>query len=132
MADDDDKDIDLLAASLRADSDDIEVFLKAIAAKLQEALPQRTKVLRRRIHMLSTQKRIERIVVDLGDAHYSLLYDGKEVEARVSKVTRGIALKSENLSLDAWIDSLAHALDAEARDSERGRLAMQRLLGVGP
>jgi hypothetical protein len=41
---------------------------------------------------------------------------------------RGITLKSEELGIDEWIDSLAAEVVAEADRSERGRLALEKLL----
>ena len=41
---------------------------------------------------------------------------------------RGIALKSEELSVEAWIDALSADLLTLAQSSERGRLALERLL----
>jgi hypothetical protein len=41
---------------------------------------------------------------------------------------RGIVLKNEELGLDEWIESLARDLAETAEQSERGRLALERLL----
>jgi hypothetical protein len=41
---------------------------------------------------------------------------------------RGIALKSEDLGVEAWIESLSRDLLALAESSERGRAALERLL----
>jgi hypothetical protein len=40
-------DFELVAASLRADAGDLGVFVEALAVKLEQALPQRTRVRRR-------------------------------------------------------------------------------------
>ncbi len=129
---DDDNDFELLAASLRAETADLATFVEALAVKLQGALKGRTKVVRRRISMLSTKKRVHSIAVDFGDSQYLLDYDGQEVETRVAKAVRGIKLKTEPLALEQWIESLAHAIAAEANDSAQGRQALERMLGVGP
>jgi hypothetical protein len=41
---------------------------------------------------------------------------------------RGIVIKSEPLDLDAWIEALSRELAAQARQSERARIALERLL----
>jgi hypothetical protein len=41
---------------------------------------------------------------------------------------RGIVLKNEELAFDEWIDALSHDLTEAAEQSERGRLALERLL----
>jgi len=59
-----------------------------------------------------------------------LRYDGGALEARRAVAVRGVVLKNEQLGLEEWIESLARAIAAEARLSERGRLALEQLLGV--
>jgi hypothetical protein len=128
---DDDNDFELLAGALRAETADLAVFVEALAVKLQAALTRRTKVVRRRINLLSSKKRVHTITVDLGEQQFLLAYDGAAVETRVAKTVRGIKLKSDEVGLDQWIDQLAHALAAEADDSAQGRQALERMLGVG-
>ena len=127
----DDADFELLAASLRADDLDVAAFVEVLAMKLEGALPQRTRVVRRRTSLLSREKRVHAIEVDFGEEKYLLGADGAELDTRVAKTVRGIVLKSEQLALEQWIESLTRTIAAEARDSEQGRRALERLLGVG-
>ena len=120
-------DLDLLAASLRADSGDTAAFLEALATRLDGALPGQVEV-ERKGRLLGGAKRVKRIAVRLGDAHYELEADGGALAARRRTVVRGIALKSEELGVDAWIDGLSADLLALAQRSEQGRLALERLL----
>ena len=71
---------------------------------------------------------VREVSVEIGDSRYELVHDDGAVSARRSSVVRGITLKSEKLALDEWIDSLAEQVVAEADRSERGRLALQKLL----
>jgi hypothetical protein len=119
-------DLDLLAASLRADTNDTAVFLQALAAKLEDALPGQVEV-ERKGRLFGGPKRVRRIQVRIGDAHYEVEGNGA-VSARRRSVVRGIALKSEDLGLEAWIDALSGDLHALAQRSEQGRLALERLL----
>jgi hypothetical protein len=66
--------------------------------------------------------------VRLGDSHYEIEGDRGAVAARKRNVVRGIALKSEELSVEAWIEALSADLLALAQTSERGRAALERLL----
>jgi hypothetical protein len=120
-------DLDLLAASLRADASDTAAFLEALAARLEAALPGQVEV-QRKGGLFGGGKRVRRIAVRLGDAHYEVEADGGAVVARRRTVVRGIALKSEELGVDAWIEALSADLLALAQSSERGRLALERLL----
>ena len=120
-------DLDLLAASLRADAGDTAAFLEALAARLESALPGQVEV-ERKGRLFGGAKRVRRIAVRLGDTHYEVESDGGAITARRRSVVRGIALKSEELDVDAWIDGLSRDLLALAQSSERGRVALERLL----
>jgi hypothetical protein len=119
-------DLDLLAASLRADASDTAAFLEALAARLEGALPGQVEVQRK--GGLFGGKRVRRIDVRLGDSHYELEGDHGALTARRRSVVRGIALKSAELGVDAWIDALSSDLLALAQRSDQGRRALERLL----
>jgi hypothetical protein len=118
-------DLDLIASSLRADASDTRALAEALAVKLEGALPQQTRVERRSRGFLSRTKEVRRLEVDCGDYRYVLEPDGRATRAHE---VRGITLKNEPLSLDAWIDALARDLGEMAEASEQGRLALERLL----
>jgi hypothetical protein len=121
-------DLDLLAASLRADSSDLGAFAEGLAAKLEDALPGRVKVARTR-RGLRGPKLVRKITVDAGDQRLELLRsDGDAIETRRSRLSGGIVLKSEALATDAWLAALGEALTAEAERSEQTRQALERLL----
>jgi hypothetical protein len=121
-------DIDLLAASLRADSSDLGAFVEGLAGKLEEVLPGRAKVQRGRRGLFGP-KLVQRVAVDLGDVRLELLRgDGDAIETRRAKLSGGIVLKTEPLDTDTWLATLGTALAAEAQRSEQTRRALERLL----
>ena len=120
-------DLDLLAASLRADSSDLNAFVESLAAKLEEAVPGRVRVERRRSGVFG-QKAVRSVSVDLGDRRLELRADGGAVQTRCAKLSGGIVLKNEALETDAWLAMLSDALAAEASRSEATRKALERLL----
>jgi hypothetical protein len=119
-------DLDLLAASLRADTSDLDTFVESLAVKLEDAIPKRVRVDRRRGGMFGP-KLVRLIVVDLGDQRLELRAS-PTLETRRAKLSGGIVLKSEQVDIDAWLAALGEALAAEARRSESTRQALQRLL----
>lgn len=119
---------DLLAASLRADSNDLEAFVEALATKLEVSFPDRVDV-ERKGGRLGGTKHVSRVTVTLADRSFELARDHADLSCRRRNVVRGIVLKSDELSLDEWIDDLSHVLTQVAGDTERGRAALQRLLG---
>jgi len=119
-------DFDLLAASLRADAGDLRTFVEALATKLEGAFGSRVRVERK--GGMFGGKRVRRIALTLGDDQYELEHADGSVSCRRRTVVRGIALKNEELPLDAWLDDVSRTLVAEARSTERGRVALERLL----
>ncbi len=128
LAQDDGMRFELLASSLRADANDTGAFMEALATKLGGALPQRTRV-ERGGGMFSHNHPVRRIALNLGDYEYVIVADGGALSASRTHLVRGIALKSEALGLDEWIEALAAELTDLADRSAQDRAALQRLLG---
>jgi hypothetical protein len=120
-------DLDLLAASLRADTSDLGAYVESLAAKLEEAVPGRVRVGRRRSGLFGP-KAVHSIVVDAGDRRLELIYASGALEPRAAKLSGGIVLKSEALGAEEWVEALGEVLAAEAGRSERTRRALERLL----
>ncbi len=120
-------DLDLVTASLRADIADLQAFVEALAVKLEDVLPARVRVDRRRAG-LRGQKVVRRIAIDTGDRRLELVNDGGSIETRSSRVSGGIVIKTELLDIDAWLAVVSEALAAEAGRSEKTRQALERLL----
>jgi hypothetical protein len=122
-------DFDLVAASLRADAADARGLAEALAVRLETALPGHTRVERRAKKFLSRDKAVRAIEVHAGESRYALTVgDGGTLETTRSSAVRGIVLKNDPLPLDEWIDSLARDIAEQARASEQGRQALERLL----
>jgi hypothetical protein len=120
-------DLDLLAASLRADSTDVGTFVEGLAGKLEDAMPGHVRVERRRAGMLGS-KQVRRIQLDAGDRRLELRSDGARIETRSATVSGGIVLKSDELDTEEWLKQLGGALADEARRSQSTRQALERLL----
>ncbi|HEV2592015.1 MAG TPA: hypothetical protein VGU02_08980 [Gaiellaceae bacterium] len=119
---------DLSAASLRAAAGDLKSFVPVLADKLESALPGRVRVERRRAGFLSGAKVVSRVECGLGDRQYRLEQSGGSWHASKSTVVRGVALKSETLPVEQWLDALLADLRVEAQSSEESSRALGRLL----
>ncbi|HEY4098609.1 MAG TPA: hypothetical protein VGM33_24005 [Baekduia sp.] len=121
------EDFDLLAAALRADARDVDVFFDVLVGKLAEVLPEQVEIERGGFRGRGDPKAV---TVTLGDRRYEAERDRKRVACRRRTVVRGIALKTEELDLGAWIDGLSADLVDEAARNERARTALEGLLGA--
>jgi hypothetical protein len=109
---------------------DVDTSYRVLAVKREDALPGRAAVERRGVRLLSKQKRVERIDVELGDATYQLISDGRKVTGMRGQAVRGVTIKREELGLDAWVERLTRELDELAQSSTEARAALDRLLGA--
>ena len=116
---------ELLAASLRADARDLDVFFDALATKLAGTFPENTTVEREGFR---GRGRVRTVAVELGEHRYELERSSGGATATRAKRVRGIVLKNEELPLHEWIDELSRDLAESAEQSERGRVALERLL----
>ncbi|MGH2877370.1 MAG: hypothetical protein ACRDNJ_11520 [Solirubrobacteraceae bacterium] len=120
-------DIDLLAASLRADAGDVGAFVEALAAKLEAAVPAGVSVERPRGRLFGA-RRVQRIVLDAGERRLELRAVEGSVETYCSRLSGGIVLKREQMDTDAWMRALGEALAVQAEHSATTRQALERLL----
>jgi len=118
---------DLVAASLRADAADLDIFVEALATKLAASFPANVQVERPR-RLLGGARRVRRIVVTLGDDRYELERGEGRVACTRRALVRGVAIRSEELELGEWIDRLARSLVAAAESTAEGRAALADLL----
>jgi hypothetical protein len=117
--------LDLVASSLQADARDVDVFFEVLVAKLADALPEQVEIERGGLLGRGAPKAV---TVTLGDRRYDAERDRKRVACHRRTIVRGIALKSEELDVAAWVDALSADLVDEAARSERARTALQTLL----
>ena len=120
-------DIDLLAASLRADVSDLGAFTEALAVKLEEAIPTGVQIHRWRGKLFGP-KRVGKIVVNAGDERLELRADGPGVICTRARVSGGIVIKTETIGIDEWLEELSRALAEQASRSQTTRQALDRLL----
>jgi hypothetical protein len=121
-------DLDLLAASLRADTTDTDAFVEGLATKLEGALPGRVSVKRGRKGLFGPRL-VQQISLDAGDTRLELVRGAAQaIEMRRARLSGGIVLKREPLDSDAWMRELTAAVAAEAGRSEQTRQALERLL----
>lgn len=119
-------DVEMVAASLRADAADLGVFLEVLASKLSEAIPQGVRVLHQ--GGLFGPKKVRRVEVVLGEHVLHIERAAGGLRAGRTHYVRGIALKTEALAVEHWVDELARQLTEHARVNSAAREALGRLV----
>lgn len=120
--------VELLAASLRADTTDLKAFMEALAVKLGGALPEQT-VVTRQNKLFSRDHPVREILVTLGEYQYRISREqqGPLITLR-AKVVRGIVLKTDQVPMEQWVEELAVGLARQATQSAQARAALEHFL----
>ncbi len=111
--------VEMLAASLRASSTDLKAFMEALAVKLEGSLRG----------MFSREHPVKEVTVNLGNFQYRISRERQgPLLTQRAKVVRGIVLKTDQISMDQWINELAQGLAEEAVHSAQARSALEQFL----
>lgn len=127
-------DVDALAAALRADSADLEVYARVLTTSLVDALPsgmveiERDQSMRDRLAGRPGVVRSLRIALGEVSLELSRGPAGAPI-ARAARAVRGVIISSREITVDEWTHLLADQLASRARDSAAARAALGRLLG---
>jgi hypothetical protein len=122
-----DLDLDLLASSLHADTGDVRILLKALVAKLADALGPRL-VVERKGGRIRKSDDIERLVVTLGDDQLEAKVEAGACVCSVANSSGGIRIRSARVTMDEWLRQLLSALRDEARTSQATRQALESMV----
>ena len=125
-------DVEMLAAALRQDSADLDIYAKVLSVNLVESLPQGAVQVERKRSMADRvagrEGNVVQLDVALGDSRLALRMDRGRVVGEICKEVRGVVLSRQQVGLDEWISALAQALSAAANSNARAREALQRWL----
>jgi hypothetical protein len=124
---DDSMDLELAAASLRADSSDVRILVKALADQLAEALGPRL-VVQRSGGRFKKSDEIRSIRITLDDDQFDAEVDGSTLRCAVGHSSGGIRIRSEKVSADEWLARLLVVLKAEAAHSQAVRQALESMV----
>jgi hypothetical protein len=122
-------DLDLLAAALRADTADIDLFFEVLGGKLLEILGDRVEV-ERIGSRFKKDRPIGRIAVDFDPVgpRLEVAREKRGLSFHIRKTVRGIVISDSEVDVATWTATLVASLGDEARHSASTRLALQSLL----
>ncbi|MEU3500502.1 hypothetical protein ABZ726_06940 [Streptomyces hundungensis] len=125
-------DLELLAAALRRDSEDLDLYARVLSASLADALPpDAVRVKRRRSfadRLAGRAGSVAELDVTLGERGLSLRMLEGRVVGEVRHEVRGVVLSRREVGLDEWVDVMARAVAEGAAASARAREAIERRL----
>jgi len=120
-------DLELAAASLRADGSDVGILVKVLADQLGDALGPRLEVQRAGGRFRKSDKvRSIRITMD-GD-QFDAEVDGPILRCTIGHSSGGIRIRSEKVDVDEWLNRLLTVLKAEAANSQAVRQALESMV----
>ncbi len=112
-----------LAASLAGDSATLHAGFDRLLDVFRQTLPDRTTV--RESGLLF--KKLSGFDVVLEELTFRMSRSGSKIEAHRIMTVRGITLKTETMSLEEWLTSLAEKLSSMASSSAAARAAFTRI-----
>ncbi|MFG1809603.1 hypothetical protein [Streptomyces sp. NPDC049040] len=124
--------LDQVAAALRRDAADLEVYARVLTGSLADALPPDAVRLERKRTMsdrlAGREGHVERLEVALDDKRLVLTMSHGRPQGEVATVVRGVVLSRTAVPLDAWAAALAAALARRAESDARARAALEKLV----
>ncbi len=122
-------DLDLAAATLRANLSDVHIMLKVLATQLADTLGNRLSVERGGGRFKrSKSDEIRGVKITMGGDDFQADVDGSTLRCTIGHSSGGIRIRSEQVDMDAWVARLLGALQAEAAHSETARQALQNIV----
>jgi hypothetical protein len=119
-------DLSMAVSQLASNSTDLRIMLKLLVSQLTDALGDRITVERAGRFRKSDEVKSVRIV--LGDDTLEAAVDGGSVRCSVGHSSGGIRIRSEQVSMDAWLTRLLSTLQSEAAHSEQTRQALENIM----
>ncbi len=124
---DDSMDLELAAASLRADATDVGVLMKVLAETLADALGPRLEVKRSGGRFRKSDD-VRSLRISLADDLFEAEMEDGSVRCTIGHSSGGIRIRSEKVGVDSWLARLLASLKTEATDSLSVRRALEAIV----
>ena len=129
-------DVDELAATLRANATDLDIYARVLTSALAEGLPagmcevERDQSLRDRLAGRAGE--VRRVRVQFGETALELERGkGGQLVGRCARAVRGVVISSKEVSFEEWSQLFTANLAKLAGESEAARTVLGKLLGQG-
>jgi hypothetical protein len=123
-------DLSMAVSQLASNDTDVRIMLKLLVAQLADVLGDRMVV--ERAGRIRKSDEIKSVRVTVGDDTLEAVVEGATVRCTIGHASGGIRIRSQQVGMDGWLTRLLSALQSEAANSERTRLALENLVIGGP
>jgi hypothetical protein len=115
---------DRVAAHLRRRDEDLATYVRTLGRKLLDALPGQASAQRGGLF----GPPVAAVSVDFGDVRYRLDLARPSDRVERAQVVRGVAIRTQEIGIDAFLAELAQRLRQAAAQDEAAVRALERLL----
>ena len=123
--------VEVVAAALRRDLDDLELYAAFLESTLAHALPEDLVEIERKQSLGDRLKgkagKVAQIAVTLEELRFVLQPGRHRAKAEIVHVIRGLELDHDEVPLDVWITRLATSLSDYAATHARAASALARI-----
>ena len=120
-------DLDMAVSQLSSNSTDSRIMLKLLVGQLADVLGNRIAIERAGGRFRKSDE-IKSVQIVLGDDTLAAEVDGGSVRCSIGHASGGIRIRSEQVSMEAWLTRLLTTLHQEAAHSEQTRLALEHIV----
>jgi hypothetical protein len=120
-------DLSMAISQLSANSSDLRIMLKLLVGQLSDVLGDRIAVERSGGRFKKSDE-IKSVQILLGNDTLRAEVSGPTVTCTVGHSSGGIRIRSEQVSMEAWLTKLLTTLHDEASHSEQTRLALENIV----
>ena len=115
--------VDVIAATLVAQSRESGDLLEHLATKLGGGLPEWTTI-KRAGWFFSSRRPVRQLTLDLGPERFRIVRSPQGPVARHVRVVRGVEIGSREIAIEAWLAAVVEALRVLATQNEAARRAL--------
>ena len=106
----------------------MRAFLSALATRLDNALPGRVAIKRKRDGLLSSTTHVVSIELATDDAAYTISLDRTGVQTSRAKVVRGVTISNSPIPAAQWMDDVRAAIAKLSGASDQASAVIGRFL----
>jgi hypothetical protein len=123
----DEFDLPMALSVLQSNSSDLRIMLKLLVVQLADVLGDRCRVEHAGGRFRKSDE-IKSVQITLGDDTLAADVEGASVRCSIGHASGGIRIRSEQVTMDAWLTRLLTILHMEAAHSEQTRLALEHIV----